>query len=123
MIGIGVATACAGIILGTVTLTGIGLVLAEFVEFISAGNLILMLVFTAGISLILGMGLPTTANYIVVSSLMAPVIVSVGASNGLIVPLDRGSPVRVLFRHTRGRHAAGGSCRIRGGGYFGRRPD
>ena len=87
MIGIGVATACAGIILGTVTLTGIGLVLAELVEFISAGNLILMLVFTAVISLILGMGLPTTANYIVVSSLMAPVIVSVGASNGLIVPL------------------------------------
>ncbi len=87
MIGIGVATACAGIILGTVTLTGIGLVLAEFVEFLSAGNLILMLIFTAIISLILGMGLPTTANYIVVSSLMAPVIVSVGASNGLIVPL------------------------------------
>ncbi len=87
MIGIGVATACAGIILGTVTLTGIGLVLAEFVEFVSAGNLILMLIFTAVISLILGMGLPTTANYIVVSSLMAPVIVSVGASNGLIVPL------------------------------------
>lgn len=87
MIGIGVATACAGIILGTVTLTGVGLVMAEFVEFISAGNLILMLLFTAGISLILGMGLPTTANYIVVSSLMAPVIVSVGASNGLIVPL------------------------------------
>jgi TRAP transporter 4TM/12TM fusion protein len=87
MIGIGVATACAGIILGTVTLTGIGLVLAEFVEFISAGNLILMLIFTAAISLVLGMGLPTTANYIVVSSLMAPVIVSVGASNGLIVPL------------------------------------
>ena len=87
MIGIGVATACAGIILGTVTLTGIGLVLAEFVEFISAGNIILMLIFTAAISLILGMGLPTTANYIVVSSLMAPVIVSVGANNGLIVPL------------------------------------
>ena len=87
MIGIGVATACAGIILGTVTLTGIGLVMAEFVEFISAGNLMLMLLFTALISLILGMGLPTTANYIVVSSLMAPVIVSVGAAHGLIVPL------------------------------------
>ena len=87
MIGISVATACAGIILGTVTLTGIGLVMAEFVEFISAGNLMLMLLFTAIISLILGMGLPTTANYIVVSSLMAPVIVSVGAANGLIVPL------------------------------------
>ena len=38
-------------------------------------------------SLILGMGLPTTANYIVVSSLMAPVIVMVGAQNGLLVPL------------------------------------
>jgi len=87
MIGISVATACAGIILGTVTLTGIGLVMAEFVEFISAGNLMLMLLFTAVISLILGMGLPTTANYIVVSSLMAPVIVLVGAANGLIVPL------------------------------------
>lgn len=87
MIGIAVATGCAGIILGTVTLTGIGLVMSELVEFISAGNLILMLIFTAIISLILGMGLPTTANYIVVSSLMAPVIVTVGAANGLIVPL------------------------------------
>ncbi len=87
MIGIGVATAAAGIIVGTVTLTGIGLVMTEFVEFISAGNLILMLLFTAVISLVLGMGLPTTANYIVVSSLMAPVIVTLGAESGLIVPL------------------------------------
>ena len=87
MIGIGVATATAGIVVGTVTLTGIGLVMTEFVEFISGGNLMLILVFTAVISLILGMGLPTTANYIVVSTLMAPVIVSLGAQNGLIVPL------------------------------------
>jgi len=87
MIGIGVATAAAGIVVGTVTLTGIGLVMTEFVEFISGGNLILMLVFTAIISLILGMGLPTTANYIVVSTLMAPVIVTLGAASGLIVPL------------------------------------
>jgi hypothetical protein len=68
-------------------LTGIGLVMTEFVEFISGGNLMLILLFTAVISLILGMGLPTTANYIVVSTLMAPVIVSLGAKNGLIVPL------------------------------------
>ena len=47
----------------------------------------LILFFTAVISLILGMGLPTTANYIVVSTLMAPVIVDLGAQNGLIVPL------------------------------------
>lgn len=87
MIGIGVATAAAGIVVGTVTLTGIGLVMTEFVEFISGGNLMLILIFTAIISLILGMGLPTTANYIVVSTLMAPVIVELGAQNGLIVPL------------------------------------
>ena len=87
MIGIGVATAAAGIVVGTVTLTGIGLVMTEFVEFISGGNLLLMLLFTAVICLILGMGLPTTANYIVVSTLMAPVIVSLGAEAGLIVPL------------------------------------
>ncbi len=87
MIGIGVATSAAGIVVGTVTLTGIGLVMTEFVEFISGGNLMLILFFTAIISLILGMGLPTTANYIVVSTLMAPVIVDLGAQNGLIVPL------------------------------------
>ncbi len=87
MIGIGVATAAAGIVVGTVTLTGIGLVMTEFVEFISGGNVMLMLIFTAAISLILGMGLPTTANYIVVSTLMAPVIVTLGAEAGLIVPL------------------------------------
>ncbi len=87
MIGIGVATAAAGIIVGSVTLTGIGLVMTEFVEFISGGNILLMLAFTAFISLILGMGLPTTANYIVVSTLMAPVIVTLGAQSGLIVPL------------------------------------
>ena len=57
------------------------------VEFIAAGNLLLILLFTAIISLILGMGLPTTANYIVVSSLMAPVIVSLGAANDIAIPL------------------------------------
>ncbi|UJF19563.1 TRAP transporter permease [Vibrio sp. SS-MA-C1-2] len=87
MIGIGVATAAAGVVVGVVTLTGIGFVMTNFVEFVSDGNVILMLIFTAIISLILGMGLPTTANYIVVSTLMAPVIVTLGAQNGLIIPL------------------------------------
>ncbi|MBE3651698.1 TRAP transporter permease [Vibrio navarrensis] len=87
MIGIGVATAAAGTVVGVVTLTGIGLVMTDFVEFISGGNVIMMLIFTAVISLILGMGLPTTANYIVVSTLMAPVIVTLGAQHGLIIPL------------------------------------
>ncbi len=87
MIGIGIATAAAGLIIGAVTLSGVGLILAEVVEYISGGSLIVMLLLTAGISLLLGMGLPTTANYIVVSSLMAPVIVTLGAQSGLIVPL------------------------------------
>ncbi|MEK6216813.1 MAG: TRAP transporter fused permease subunit, partial [Boseongicola sp.] len=87
MIGIGLATATAGVIVGTVTLTGVGQVMASLVEFLSGGNLILMLVMVGVLSLILGMGLPTTANYIVVSSLMAGVVVELGAQSGLIVPL------------------------------------
>ena len=87
MIGVAIATSTAGIIVGTVTLTGIGLVLSEVVELISSGNLLLMLGMVAVASLILGMGVPTTANYIIVSSLMAPVVVELGAQSGLIVPL------------------------------------
>ncbi|MCH4812411.1 TRAP transporter permease [Vreelandella neptunia] len=87
MIGIGIATATAGIIVGAVSQTGVGLVLAEVVETLAMGNLMLILLLTAVLSLILGMGLPTTANYIVVSALLAPVIVNLGAENGLLVPL------------------------------------
>ena len=87
MIGIGIATAAAGIIVGAVSQTGVGLVLADLVELLSMGNLMLMLLLTAFLSLILGMGLPTTANYIVVSSLLAPVVVALGQQSGLIVPL------------------------------------
>lgn len=87
MIGLACAMGVAGIIVGAVTLTGIGQVMAEFVEFLSGGNLLLMLIFVAIISIVLGMGLPTTANYIVVSSLMAGVVVELGAQSGLIVPL------------------------------------
>nr|WP_298118183.1 TRAP transporter permease [uncultured Pseudomonas sp.] len=87
MIGIGIATAAAGMIVGAVSQTGVGLVLADVVELLSMGNLLLMLLLTALLSLILGMGLPTTANYIVVSSLLAPVVVALGQQSGLIVPL------------------------------------
>ena len=87
MIGIGVATAAAGVVVGAVTLTGLGPVMTELVEVLSGGNLIVMLVLIAVISLILGLGLPTTANYIVVSSLMAPVVMTLGAQHGMIVPL------------------------------------
>jgi len=86
MISIAVATGAAGIIVGTIGLTGAHQVIGSFVEYLSAGSLIAMLLLVAVMSLILGMGLPTTANYIVVSSLMAPVILSVGAQNGLLLP-------------------------------------
>jgi TRAP transporter 4TM/12TM fusion protein len=87
MIGIGIATATAGIIVGAVSQTGVGSALAEVVEVLSGGNILAILFLTAFLSLILGMGLPTTANYIVVSALLAPVIVTLGQQNGLIVPL------------------------------------
>jgi TRAP transporter 4TM/12TM fusion protein len=87
MIGIGIATATAGIIVGSVSQTGVGAALADVVEVLSGGHILAILLLTAVLSLILGMGLPTTANYIVVSALLAPVIVTLGQQNGLIVPL------------------------------------
>jgi TRAP transporter 4TM/12TM fusion protein len=87
MIGIALATAAAGIVVGTVSVTGLGLVMTDFVETVSAGNIIAMLALVAFICLLLGMGMPTTASYIVVSTLMAPVVVELGAQSGLVVPL------------------------------------
>ena len=87
MAAVGIATATAGIIVGTVTLTGIGLVMTEIVEFLSAGNFVAMLVLVALICLVLGTGLPTTASYVVVATLMAPVMVEIAAQNDLAVPL------------------------------------
>jgi TRAP transporter 4TM/12TM fusion protein len=86
MVGIGVATAAAGIVVGAVSLTGVGQVMTEVVEVLSGGSILMVLLLTALISLILGMGLPTTANYIVVASLMAPIIQDLGAQNGMIIP-------------------------------------
>ncbi|MGX5847354.1 TRAP transporter permease [Mesorhizobium sp. PL10] len=87
MTTVGIATATAGIIVGTVLLTGVGLVMTELVEFISAGSFMVMLLFTALICIILGMGMPTTASYVVVATLMAPVMVDLAAQNDLAVPL------------------------------------
>ena len=87
MIGIAIATGCAGLIVGAITLTGLGLRMTDFVEFVSGGNVMVMLLFTAFVCLVLGMGVPTTANYILVATLMAPVIVELGAQSGLVIPL------------------------------------
>ena len=87
MVGIGLATATAGIVVGTVSLTCVGQVLAALVEIISGGNLPAVLALTAVLAIILGMGLPTTANYIIVSTLLAPVIYNLSAAYGLGIPL------------------------------------
>lgn len=87
MISIGIATAAAGVIVGSISLTGAHAMVGQLVEFLSGGSLIFMLILVAIMSLILGMGLPTTANYLVVSSLMAPVIITLSAQSGLIIPL------------------------------------
>ncbi|MDX1809741.1 MAG: TRAP transporter permease [Sulfurospirillaceae bacterium] len=87
MVPIAVATGVAGLIVGSVTLTGIGLILADVIDQLSHGYIILVLLFTAITSLILGMGLPTTANYIVMASLTAPVIMQLAASNGYVIPM------------------------------------
>jgi hypothetical protein len=87
MIGIAIATGTAGIIVGGITLTGLGFRMTDFVEFVSQGNVVAMLLFTAFVCLVLGLGVPTTANYILVATLMAPVIVELGAQSGLVIPL------------------------------------
>ncbi len=86
MVPIALATAIAGIVVGSITLTGIGQVLLDVVDTLSNGNILIVLFLTAIISLILGMGLPTTANYIVVASLTAPIMLQLSQDNGFIIP-------------------------------------
>ena len=86
MVPIAIATAVAGIVVGSVTLTGIGLILAEVIEELSGGYILAILLLTAVVSLILGMGLPTTANYIVMAALTAPVIMSLSSDLGYVIP-------------------------------------
>ncbi len=86
MIPIAVATALAGIVVGSITLTGLGQVLLDVIETLSDGNIFLILILAAAVSLVLGMGLPTTANYIVMASLTAPVILILAQDNGFLIP-------------------------------------
>ncbi len=86
MVPIAIATAVAGIVVGSVTLTGIGLILSEVIEEISGGYIVAVLFFTAIVSLVLGMGLPTTANYIVMAALTAPVIMDLSNTLGYLIP-------------------------------------
>lgn len=87
MVGIAIACGTAGLIVGAITLTGLGLRMTAFVEIVSMGSVLVMLFFTAAVCLVLGLGMPTTANYILMATLMAPVVVELGAQNGMIIPL------------------------------------
>ena len=77
-LGVAAACACAGMVVGAVTLTGLGLKIANGLVMLGGGNLILTLFFTMIASILLGMGLPTTAKYIILSIMAAPALVDLG---------------------------------------------
>ena len=87
MVGVGIAIATAGIIVGAVGSTGLSTNLIIVIETIAKDNIVILLFLTIILCLLLGMGLPTTANYVVVASLMATVLVDVGNASGYIFPL------------------------------------
>ena len=87
MISVAIAIATAGIIVGAVASTGLSNNLIVIVEAISGGNVIILLALTAVLCMVLGMGLPTTANYLVVAALMSQVVVEVGGASGYAFPL------------------------------------
>jgi TRAP transporter 4TM/12TM fusion protein len=89
-LGVIAACACAGIIIGVVTKTGLGLKLGEILVTAAGGNLFLTLLFTMITSLILGMGVPTTANYVITSTIAAPAIIMI--LNGLAGSGNYGFP-------------------------------
>ena len=78
VIPVATACACAGIIIGIITLTGLGLKFSSLVISLSGGNIFLALLLTMIASLILGMGLPTAAAYILVATLAAPALEMLG---------------------------------------------
>ena len=87
MVGVGIAIATAGIVVGAVGSTGLSTNLIIVIESIAKDNVVILLFLTIILCLLLGMGLPTTANYVVVASLMATVLVDVGNASGFIFPL------------------------------------
>lgn len=79
-LAVAMACACAGIVIGVVTITGLGIVFTQFVVTLAQNSLVLALVLTAIAGIILGMGMPTTPSYIVMVSLLVPAVIKLGAS-------------------------------------------
>ena len=86
MVPVAIACAAAGIIVGIITM-GLGSIITELVAFIAGDNLFILVIITAVACLLLGMGLPTTATYIVMAVLIAPVILEVGLAQGFVIPM------------------------------------
>lgn len=87
MAGIGVTCACAGIVVGVVTLTGAGLNMTNIMVELSMGSIWLGLFLTMVTCLVLGMGVPTTANYVIMATIMAPALKKMAEMSGLDVPI------------------------------------
>jgi len=87
MVGVAIAIATAGVIVGAVGSTGLSTNLIIVIESVAKDNIVILILLTMILCLLLGMGLPTTANYVVVASLMATVLVDVGNASGFIFPL------------------------------------
>ena len=87
MVAVGIAIATAGVIVGAVGSTGLSTNLIIVIESVAKDNVIILILLTIVLCLLLGMGLPTTANYVVVASLMSMVLVDVGNASGFIFPI------------------------------------
>ena len=80
IISVSATSACAGIIVGVIMLTGLGLKFTSLITLLSGGNLVIAMLIAAVVAIILGMGLPTVPAYIVMSSLVAPALIQMGAT-------------------------------------------
>ena len=87
MAGVAAACACCGIIIGVVTLTGLGLKVAVLITYIAGGSLFFTLLLSVFACIILGMGLPTTATYIIMAAMTAPAILMLSESMNLGLPI------------------------------------
>ena len=78
-LSVAMACACAGIVIGCVTITGLGITFTQFIIVLAQSSLISALLLTAIAGIVLGMGMPTTPSYIVMVSLLVPAIIKLGA--------------------------------------------
>ena len=122
MVAVGIAIATAGVIVGAVGSTGLSTNLIIVIESIAKDNVVILILLTIVLCLLLGMGLPTTANYVVVASLMSMVLVDVGNASWIYISTYSRSFICILFWLNGGRNSPGRPCIVCCGRYFRRRP-